>query len=105
MSTTFYVWYPDVEKGAFGHASVKVGSTYMSWWPASESRMRSLLAMFNIKGTTVRLPAYNDDVKSEGKEPEYIGDLYGWDDQKAIDYWTTNAVPTPWLRRATSKCA
>src|SRR5262245_49968206 len=93
MSTTFYVWYPDLKKLALGHASVKVAGTYMSWWPASENKMRSLLAMYNIKGTSVKPPSYDDDVKSEGKAPEYVGDLYGWDDQKALDYWNTNAVP------------
>ena len=93
MSTTFYVWYPRIIQdglaGNIGHASIKVESTYMSWWPAEVS----LKASFG-SGVAFATPTYESDVHSERKEPDYVGDHFGWDDIKAIQYWNTQCVPS-----------
>jgi hypothetical protein len=90
MSTTFYVWYP--EGGNVGHASIKIGSTYMSWWPKMDSLMESIVGL--AVGTAFITPTYQNDVTWEGKEPDYVGDHFGWDDIKAIQFWNTQCVPS-----------
>lgn len=93
MSTTFYVWYPDLRGGNIGHASIKVGDTYMSWWPYAGSKMEILKGIIG-SGSGFRTPAYPDDVSAEGKDPDYVGDHFGWDNAKAIAYWTSQCLPS-----------
>ena len=90
MSTTFYVWYPNILQGGsnVGHASVKVGKVYMSWWPYAGSKMEFLKGVF-ASGSSFRTPTYVDDQASEGHDPDYVGDHFGWDDGKAIAYWNS----------------
>jgi hypothetical protein len=90
MSTTFYVWNPILPN--VGHAAVKIGDTYMSWWPASGSKMEMYKGIFG-SGSLISTPSLKDDIDSERKVPDYIGDHFGWDDQIAIRYWTSQ-LPT-----------
>ncbi len=94
MSTTFYVWYPNLLQGGnnVGHAAIKVGTTYMSWWPYAGSKMEILKGLVGT-GSSFGTPSYADDRQSEGKEPDYIEDHFGWDDGKAIAYWNSQ-LPT-----------
>jgi hypothetical protein len=94
MSTTFYVWYSNIPEGGgnVGHCAIKIGATYMSWWPAAGSKMEMLKGIFGT-GSGFMTPGYKDDVSSEGKEPDYVGDHFGWNDAKAIQYWITQCMP------------
>jgi hypothetical protein len=59
----------------------------MSWWPdgTNPTKLGIIKAMFGGPGTA---PTFEDDKASEGGEPDWYGEYFGWDnDDKAIDLW------------------
>jgi hypothetical protein len=38
-------------------------------------------------GSRFSTPSFKDDVESEGKPPDYVGDHFGWHEQQALSYW------------------
>jgi hypothetical protein len=93
MSTTLFVWLPS--SGNIGHASIQVATTYMSWWPGSDKMLSYL-----VTGGSPQTPTYDSDVDSEGGEPDWTGDFFGWDDDGAIAFW--NAATSLDFQKAVS---
>jgi hypothetical protein len=94
MSTTFFVWNNNFLSGGnnVGHASVKIADVYMSWWPYAGSKMEILKGILG-SGSGFRTPTFEEDVESEGRQPDYIGDHFGWDNDRAISFWQSQ-LPT-----------
>jgi hypothetical protein len=44
-------------------------------------------------GSGFMTPTYENDLSAEGREPDYTGDHFGWDDARAIDHWNTQCIP------------
>ena len=43
-------------------------------------------AIVTGSGVAFTTPTYESDVSSEGKEPDYVGDHFGWDDIKPCNF-------------------
>ena len=86
MSVKINVWYPKGDN--VGHASIEFHGTYMSWWPSSENPGKLKMVKMVFAGGPGSAPTFADDKSSEGREPSWTGDYFGWDnDDKAIEYW------------------
>jgi hypothetical protein len=86
MSVKINVWYP---KGSnVGHASIEFHGTYMSWWPGSVNASKLKMTKMVFAGGPGQAPTFEHDKSSEGGEPSWTGDYFGWEnDDKAIEYW------------------
>jgi hypothetical protein len=97
MSTAFFVWNNNILQGGsnVGHASIRVADVYMSWWPYYASKMEMFKGILG-GGSGFRTSTFEEDVASERREPDYTGDHFGWDDDKAITrvsrYLSTRAL-------------
>lgn len=87
MGTKINVWYP--QGSNVGHASISILGTYMSWWPDAETKMKMYKEIFGFGGPG-QAPSYQDDVKMEGKNPDWTGEYFGWErDSEAVEHWKT----------------
>lgn len=86
MSVKINVWYP--KPGNVGHASIDFHGTYMSWWPSSTSASKAKIVKMVFAGGPGSAPTFDQDKSSEGGEPSWTGDYFGWKtDDKAIEHW------------------
>ncbi len=84
---TVYIWKFRGKKIAWGHASIQVDQTYMSWWPEGDNRQRSKISS-NIYSTgPFRYRTYSEDVEAEGQEPDHKFKLPGLNDSAVKDWW------------------
>ena len=86
MGVKINVWYPKGDN--IGHASVNIQGTYMSWWPDGASGSKAKMVKMVFAGGPGTAPTYEDDKQSEGGEPSWTGDFFGWArDNEAIEFW------------------
>ncbi|HEY2415095.1 MAG TPA: RHS repeat-associated core domain-containing protein [Pirellulaceae bacterium] len=94
LEVIVYVWNPD--KGAnsqWGHASMQVDGTYISWWPKlalndrNELDFDSIFRTINLEDSPTRGRTFEQDKAGEKREPDYKIRINGLDEQKIKDWW------------------
>ena len=87
MATAF-IWKFRGKDIAWGHASVLVDRTYMSWWPEGSNRRSSKLHRNIYTAGPFRARTYEDDVAGEdNKDPDYQIVLNGLDEDAMKTWW------------------
>ncbi|MBX3412174.1 MAG: hypothetical protein KF708_05595 [Pirellulales bacterium] len=89
-----YVWRfrmkgGDQKPAAFGHASVQVDTTYMSWWPANPGQVPSGLHPNIYASSPFRNRSLLDDERDEGQRADDIIYINGLDEAAVKDWWAS----------------
>jgi hypothetical protein len=93
---------------AWGHAALRCGSTYISYWPGEELTCSKLFPSV-CSATPIQGRRYEDDLHDEGMPPGAVVRLDGLD-ESAITAWWRRMVPpvgppsAPW-RTITHNCS
>ena len=85
---TVYIWKYRGSKTAWGHASLLVDQTYMSWWPEPEDRISSKVHPNIYTVGAIRARSFDDDVRDEDDlQPDHAIQLHGLDENAIKDWW------------------
>lgn len=82
-----YVWDFLGKDRAWGHASMHVEQTYVSWWPQGEGRVRNKVMGQIYHANPIRGRTYQDDVRDEQRQPDHVIHLAGLDEAAVKDWW------------------
>jgi hypothetical protein len=83
-----YVWTARIKSGIWGHASMQVDQTYISWWPEGEGRIRSKIHPSVYAAHPIRNQSFEGDVAGEGgQQPHHVIVLKGLDETAIKDWW------------------
>src|SRR5438552_1754432 len=82
-----YVWDFQGSKQAWGHASMWVGTTYISWWPDSPGQVPSKIHRNIYQSHPLRGRSFAEDVRSEGRSPNHCIHIDGLDESAIKDWW------------------
>lgn len=82
-----HVWSFRGKNEAWGHASMAIGSDYVSWWPEPNGRTPSKLHGNIYHAPAFRYRTYNDDVRDERQRPDHTIALNGLDENAIKDWW------------------
>ena len=80
---TVFVWKFRGMDDAWGHTSMLVGRTYMSWWPAEPAPETP------PPDVPFRSRTYRDDVRDESRDPDHTIEIDGLDERRVLDWWQT----------------
>ncbi|TCI01793.1 hypothetical protein EZV61_16110 [Corallincola luteus] len=87
MKATVYVW-PRKDQNV-GHAAMKIGSTYISFWPADgigkPQAKKGLKMKLSHAGTSVT--SYRVDCDAEGGRQPIAIEINNFDAESALAYW------------------
>ena len=84
---TVYVWNFRGKRAAWGHASVLVDQTYMSWWPETPGQNPSKIHRNIYSSGPFRDRKFEDDIAAEKQEPDKRIELPGLEDTVVKDWW------------------
>jgi len=84
---TVFIWDFRGKDVAWGHASVLVNRTYMSWWPEGRNRLRSKVHPNIYSAGPFRDRKFAEDVEAEGQQPDQSIELAGLDEGAIEDWW------------------
>jgi len=84
---TVYIWTFRGKDVAWGHASLLVNGTYMSWWPEGNGRIASKIHGQVYSVSPIRNRTLDDDVYDEGQDPDHTIVIHGLDERKIKDWW------------------
>lgn len=84
---TVYIWNFRGKTEAWGHASMKVDNTYMSWWPEIPGQVPSKLHPNIYASHPYRNRTYVADVRAEGQAPDHMIKLDGLNEEAIKDWW------------------
>jgi hypothetical protein len=84
---TVYVWSYRGKREAWGHASLEVGQTYISWWPAEPGQVPSKLHENIYASHPFRNRTFDEDVAAEGQAPDHVILIDGLDEDAIKDWW------------------
>lgn len=84
---TVYIWKFRGKGVAWGHASLRVDQTYMSWWPEPRGRIRSKVSANVYEVSPIRDRTYEEDVRDEQQQPDHKVVLAGLDERAIKDWW------------------
>lgn len=89
---TVFVWNENIWHKSPGHASVQVGSQYISWWPEqgrSDFGLKMKNNNFLVEGASYA-NTMAEDKKSEKRNPDYdSAPIKCLDEKKILDWWGT----------------
>lgn len=85
--TTVYVWSFRGKREAWGHASMLVDATYMSWWPESPGQVPSGIHPNIYASHPFRNRSFEEDTKAEGYPPDNVIELTGLNETAIKDWW------------------
>ncbi|MEQ1833827.1 MAG: hypothetical protein ABL977_12295 [Candidatus Eisenbacteria bacterium] len=71
-----------MEHGNIGHAALKVGSDYISWWPAGTATIKHGRHPGAVNSES-------DDLASEGRSPDHRIRIRGLDEDAICRWWHT----------------
>src|SRR6266850_5432451 len=80
-----YIWNFRGKREAWGHASARVGTNYISWWPMGSNRVPSKI--HQIYEAHARPPRFADDVRDEGAQPNFTISIAGLDEGRITNWW------------------
>jgi len=84
---------------AWGHASLHVGQTYISWWPSGEGRRPKLserlpvYSVPHISGQTFQRDQELEGEDGPPRPPDHTLHLNGMDEPRILQWWTTFGKP------------
>jgi hypothetical protein len=84
---TVYVWNFRGKSEAWGHASMLVDRTYISWWPETPGQVPSKIHRNIYTSSPIRNRTYNQDVTAEGQAPDHSIRIEGLDETAIKDWW------------------
>lgn len=84
---TVYVWSFRGKNEAWGHASLLVGHTYISWWPQQPGQVPSKIHANIYASHPFRNRTYASDVSAEGQSPDNTVQLDGLNESAITDWW------------------
>jgi len=84
---TVFVWNFRGKDVAWGHASLLVDQTYMSWWPEGRNRIASKVSNRIYSVHPVRNRLLSDDIAAEKYQPDHRLVIHGLDEKKIKDWW------------------
>jgi hypothetical protein len=84
---TVFIWQYRGKSIAWGHASLLVDQTYMSWWPEARGRIHSKISNKIYTANPIRNRKLNDDVADEGQHADYQMRIDGLDERAIKDWW------------------
>ncbi len=84
---TVYIWNFRGKRDGWGHASALVNNQYISWWPMSENRVRSIIHNDIYTAHPIGNRQYTDDIRGEGGIPNHIIKIEGLNERKIITWW------------------
>src|SRR5215207_8875116 len=103
---TVYIWKFRGKLEAWGHASMLVRKTYMSWWPQGDGRIRSKIHPDIYDAYPIGFRTFEDDVRDEQADPDRIVQLGPLNEGAALDWWQSFGLsregqryegpPLPW---------
>ena len=81
------VWNFRGKREAWGHAAMRVGQTYISWWPSNPGQVQSKLHPQIYESYPIRNRTYFDDVRDEGQRENHCISINGLDENAIKDWW------------------
>ena len=84
---TVFIWTFRGKDVAWGHASLLVDHTYMSWWPEGRNRIASKVSDRVYSVHPIRNRQFADDVDAEQSYPDCRIPVKGLDEAKIKDWW------------------
>jgi hypothetical protein len=84
---TVYVWDYRGKNEAWGHASMQVDQTYISWWPAMPGQVPSKIHPNIYESHPFRDRAFGEDIVAEDGIPNHSIRLDGLDETAIKDWW------------------
>ncbi|MBK6849264.1 MAG: hypothetical protein IPG96_17630 [Proteobacteria bacterium] len=84
---TVYVWSFRGKSEAWGHASLQVDRTYVSWWPEKPGAVPSKLHRNIYQSVPFRDRRFEEDCAAEGQLPDQRLGLIGLDEGAIKDWW------------------
>ena len=86
---TVFIWNFMGSNEAWGHASLQVDSTYVSWWPEAEGRQSKLGSSIPIYSVSpIRNRTYDMDYRGENfKHADHKINIKGLNEEAIKDWW------------------
>jgi len=84
---TVYIWSFRGKMEAWGHASMQVDQTYISWWPEKPGQVPSGIHRDVYASHPIRNRSYSADVSAEGQSPDHFIRIEGLDEKAIKDWW------------------
>ena len=84
---TVFIWQFRGKAVAWGHASLLVDRTYMSWWPEGRGRIHSKISSQIYTAHPFRDRTFEQDVAAEGQRPDHEVQINGLDESAIKDWW------------------
>jgi hypothetical protein len=84
---TVYVWNYRGKNEAWGHASMQVDRTYISWWPEIPGQVPSKIHRNLYASHPFRNRTFNQDVAAERQSPDHSVRIEGLDEAAIKDWW------------------
>lgn len=84
---TVFIWNYQGKSERWGHASMQVDQTYISWWPAKEGRVRSEIHPDIYSVDPIRSRSKKADEEAEGSAPDHTIHINGLDDTAIKAWW------------------
>jgi len=84
---TVNIWSFRGKAEAWGHASIQVDKTYISWWPEKPGQVPSKIHPKIYKSHPFRNRTYKADVAAEGQPPDRIIGINGLDEEAIKGWW------------------
>lgn len=93
-----HVWNFVGPKQAWGHASMHIGTEYISWWPESAGRDYKIstgLSLYSV--SHIHGQSLDDDKRYEGRSPDHTVPLVSLDEPRILQWWRVfNARGRSW---------
>ncbi len=90
---TVYIWEFRGTQTAWGHASMKVGHQYISWWPMGSGRVRSKIYRNIYSAHPIANRRFEDDLEAEGNRyPDHRIAIDGLDERKIMAWWRRTSL-------------
>jgi hypothetical protein len=84
---TVFIWKFRGKAEAWGHASMQLDQTYISWWPENPGQVPSKIHPHVYASHPFRDRKYEEDVSAESQPPDHIIRIDGLDERAIKDWW------------------
>lgn len=84
---TVYIWSFRGKREAWGHASMQVDRTYISWWPEKPGQVPSGIHENIYASHPFRNRSFEADSLAEGQPPDTVVELNGLDENAIKNWW------------------
>ena len=85
---TVHIWNSNISSGVWGHASMSLEHTYVSWWPSGLHREHNKVISKIYRAGPIRNQTFADDVAGEnGLRPDHNIRIQCLDERAIKDWW------------------